>query len=54
MARIDGRTRSPRAASAVRARVANAVLAACLLGGVMAADAAAATGDLVQKQGAAG
>jgi DNA-binding beta-propeller fold protein YncE len=54
MARTNGLTRNPRAASPVKARAAKAALAACLLSGVIAANAGAATGDLVQKQGAAG
>ena len=47
---IESRTTT----STVRARVVRAVLAASLLTGVAAADAAAATGDLVQKPGASG
>jgi DNA-binding beta-propeller fold protein YncE len=48
--RVDDRRR-PRLARAVLQR---AVFAACLLGTVVAADAAAATGDLTQKPGTAG
>ena len=38
----------------IKAGVLRAALAACLLSGVMAVEAAAATGDLIQKPGAAG
>lgn len=38
----------------VKVRVLRAVFAVCLLGGVVAADAAAAPGDLTQKPGTAG
>ena len=54
MARVDDRTLDPNRAAGLKAGLVRALFVACLLSGVVAAEAAAAPGDLIQKPGAAG